>query len=104
MSATAITVDADEKIEVHNVNYLNNFVGIINGKHEWVKHRGWVFALYIRLIDFLIILLLRLLVGYTSVHCSTACTVRQAWFCFRIKGYPNEDPKGNLGQPKQHNL
>ncbi|CAK8698607.1 unnamed protein product [Clavelina lepadiformis] len=38
MSATAITVDADEKIEVHNVNYLNNFVGIINGKHELIQN------------------------------------------------------------------
>ncbi|XP_076804289.1 membrane metallo-endopeptidase-like 1 [Clavelina lepadiformis] len=38
MSATAITVDADEKIEVHNVNYLNNFVGIINGKYELIQN------------------------------------------------------------------
>ncbi|CAK8698577.1 unnamed protein product [Clavelina lepadiformis] len=34
MSATAITVDADEKIVVYDMNYVKSFVGIINGKYE----------------------------------------------------------------------
>ncbi|CAK8698583.1 unnamed protein product [Clavelina lepadiformis] len=38
LSATAITVDADEKIVVYDMNYLKNFVGIINGKHELIHN------------------------------------------------------------------
>ncbi|XP_076804422.1 membrane metallo-endopeptidase-like 1 isoform X2 [Clavelina lepadiformis] len=38
MSATAITVDADEKIVVYDMNYLKSFVGIINGKYELIQN------------------------------------------------------------------